>query len=193
MIDRSSAKSSTPGQTRRRYGAIVLDSFYRKILHQIMAHIRLYDCVCLLAGSLLLFLMRLLISAAVDFVGRYNLLYLRSAIARERASGPIARGCHSRESGRQMSSARMGRVICVARNNKPPYLRWRIVWCAPVFLWSDTPNWRFSFTVLHAFCSSDLDVGWPTASRVVSAAPRHSISDMRTWGFQAHKDSHLQR
>jgi len=45
-----------------------------------------------LAGSLLLFLMRLLISAAVNFVGRYNLLYLRSAIARERASGPIARG-----------------------------------------------------------------------------------------------------
>src|ERR1700682_2966374 len=35
-----------PGQTRRRYGAIVLGRFYRKILHHIMAHIRLDGCVC---------------------------------------------------------------------------------------------------------------------------------------------------
>jgi hypothetical protein len=37
-----------------------------------------------LAGSLILFLVRLMIIAAVDFVGRSNLLYLRNAIARER-------------------------------------------------------------------------------------------------------------
>ncbi|HXL29892.1 MAG TPA: hypothetical protein VN968_11470, partial [Bradyrhizobium sp.] len=37
-----------------------------------------------LAGSLLLFLVRLLINAAIDLVGRANLLYLRGAIARER-------------------------------------------------------------------------------------------------------------
>jgi hypothetical protein len=40
-----------------------------------------------LAGSLILFLARLLIIAAVDFAGRHNLLYLRSAIARERGIG----------------------------------------------------------------------------------------------------------
>jgi hypothetical protein len=37
-----------------------------------------------LAGSLVLWLLRLLIVAAVDFAGRHNLLYLRKAIARER-------------------------------------------------------------------------------------------------------------
>ena len=37
-----------------------------------------------LAGSLILWLLRLLIGAAVDFAGRRNLLYLRSTIARER-------------------------------------------------------------------------------------------------------------
>src|ERR1700675_4466137 len=40
-----------------------------------------------LAGSLLLFLMRLMIIAVVDFVGRRNLLYLRNTIARERGIG----------------------------------------------------------------------------------------------------------
>jgi hypothetical protein len=37
-----------------------------------------------LAGSLILWLVRLLIVAAIDFIGRQNLLYLRNAIARER-------------------------------------------------------------------------------------------------------------
>jgi hypothetical protein len=37
-----------------------------------------------LAGSLILWLVRLLIGAVVDFAGRQNLLYLRDAIARER-------------------------------------------------------------------------------------------------------------
>jgi hypothetical protein len=37
-----------------------------------------------LAGSLLLFLVRLLVHAAIDLAGRTNLLYLRGAIARER-------------------------------------------------------------------------------------------------------------
>ncbi|KJC56576.1 hypothetical protein UP10_33260 [Bradyrhizobium sp. LTSPM299] len=40
-----------------------------------------------LTGSFILFLARLLIIAVVDFVGRHNLLYLRSAIARERGIG----------------------------------------------------------------------------------------------------------
>jgi hypothetical protein len=40
-----------------------------------------------LAGSLILYLVRLMIIAAVDFVGRSNLLYLRNAIARERGIG----------------------------------------------------------------------------------------------------------
>jgi hypothetical protein len=37
-----------------------------------------------LAGSIILWLVRLLIGAAIDFIGRQNLLYLRNAIARER-------------------------------------------------------------------------------------------------------------
>jgi hypothetical protein len=37
-----------------------------------------------LAGSFVLWLLRLLIVAAVDFAGRHNLLYLRKSIARER-------------------------------------------------------------------------------------------------------------
>jgi hypothetical protein len=37
-----------------------------------------------LAGSLILWLVRLFTRAAVDFTGRHNLLYLRNAIARER-------------------------------------------------------------------------------------------------------------
>ncbi|THD74192.1 MAG: hypothetical protein E7813_02040 [Bradyrhizobium sp.] len=37
-----------------------------------------------LAGSLVLWLLRLLTRAVVDFAGRHNLLYLRKAIARER-------------------------------------------------------------------------------------------------------------
>jgi hypothetical protein len=37
-----------------------------------------------LAGSLILWLARLLVGAVVDFAGRQNLLYLRNAIARER-------------------------------------------------------------------------------------------------------------
>jgi hypothetical protein len=40
-----------------------------------------------LAGSLILWLARFLIVAAVDFAGRHNLFYLRSAIARERGIG----------------------------------------------------------------------------------------------------------
>src|SRR5260370_31057079 len=36
-----------PGQTRRRYGAIVLGRFYRTILHQIMAPIALLHSVYL--------------------------------------------------------------------------------------------------------------------------------------------------
>jgi len=40
-----------------------------------------------LAGSFVLWLLRLLIGAAVDFAGRHNLFYLRSAIARERGIG----------------------------------------------------------------------------------------------------------
>jgi hypothetical protein len=40
-----------------------------------------------LAGSILLWLVRLLVVAMVDFAGRHNLFYLRSAIARERGIG----------------------------------------------------------------------------------------------------------
>ena len=36
-----------PGQTRRVYRGIVFGGIQREILHKIMAHIRLLDCVCL--------------------------------------------------------------------------------------------------------------------------------------------------
>ena len=40
-----------------------------------------------LAGLLILWLLRLLLVAAIDFAGRHNLFYLRNAIARERGIG----------------------------------------------------------------------------------------------------------
>ena len=75
-----------------------------------------------LAGSFILFLARLLIIAVVDFVGRHNLLYLRSAIARERGIGayrawiPLERIRPTDISQREWEEA-----YAWPTDNKPPY------------------------------------------------------------------------
>ena len=75
-----------------------------------------------LAGSFILFLARLLIIAAVDFAGRHNLLYLRSAIARERGIGayrawiPLERIRPTDISQREWEEA-----YAWPADNKPPY------------------------------------------------------------------------
>ncbi len=75
-----------------------------------------------LAGSFLLFLARLLVNFAVDLAGRNNVLYLRSAIARERgikayrAWVPLERIRPANASQREWEE-------CFAwpADNKPPY------------------------------------------------------------------------
>lgn len=83
-----------------------------------------------LAGSLVLWLLRLLIIAAVDFAGRHNLFYLRSAIARERGIGayrawePFERIRPSHISQRDWEE-----TFAWPANNQPPYppLRHRLL------------------------------------------------------------------
>jgi hypothetical protein len=83
-----------------------------------------------LAGSLALWLLRLLIRAAVDVVGRRNLFYLRSAIARERGIGayrawvPLERIRPTEVSQREWEEA-----FAWPANNMPPYppLRHRVL------------------------------------------------------------------
>ena len=78
-----------------------------------------------LAGSLLLSLLRLLIRATIDFVGRHNLLYLRSAIARERGIGayrawvPLERIRPAHIPQRDWEDA-----FAWPADNKPPYPPW---------------------------------------------------------------------
>jgi len=75
-----------------------------------------------LAGLLILSLVRLMIIAAVDFAGRNNLLYLRSAIARERGIGayrawiPLERIRPAHISQQEWEQAYAWPV-----DNKPPY------------------------------------------------------------------------
>jgi hypothetical protein len=75
-----------------------------------------------LAGSLILWLVRVLIRAAIDFAGRHNLLYLRSTIARERGIGayrawvPFERIRPSHISQQDWEEA-----FAWPPDNKPPY------------------------------------------------------------------------
>jgi hypothetical protein len=75
-----------------------------------------------LAGSFILWLARLLIVAAIDFAGRHNLFYLRSAIARERGIGayrawvPLERIRPDHISQRDWEEA-----FAWPADNKPPY------------------------------------------------------------------------
>jgi hypothetical protein len=83
-----------------------------------------------LAGLLILFLLRLVIRFAVDFVGRSNFLYLRNAVARERgieayrAWVPLERIRPAHISQREWEEA-----FAWPADNKPPYppLAYRIL------------------------------------------------------------------
>ena len=74
------------------------------------------------SGSLLLFLVRLLVTVAVDLAGRNNLLYLRSVIARERgikayrAWMPLERIRPANVSQREWEES-----FAWPADNKPPY------------------------------------------------------------------------
>ena len=118
-----------------------------------------------LAGSLLLFLVRLLINAAVDFVGRYNLLYLRSAIARERGIGayrawvPFERIRPANVPQREWEES-----FAWPANNKPPYpplahrmLRGLFFYGAILLIGAFLLQFFTPFAVLTWI------VGWPTA------------------------------
>jgi hypothetical protein len=75
-----------------------------------------------LAGSLILFLVRLMIIAAVDFVGRSNLLYLRNAIARERGIGAYRAWIPlERIRPAQISQQEWEQAYAWPADNKPPY------------------------------------------------------------------------
>ena len=75
-----------------------------------------------LAGSLILFLVRLMIIAAVDFVGRSNLLYLRNAIARERGIGAYRAWIPlERIRPAHISQQEWEQTFAWPANNKPPY------------------------------------------------------------------------
>jgi hypothetical protein len=118
-----------------------------------------------LAGSLLLFLVRLLISAAIDFAGRNNLLYLRSAIARERGIGayrawvPFERIRPANVSQREWEES-----FAWPANNKPPYpplahrmLRSALFYGAMLSIGAVLLQFFTPFPVLTWI------VGWPTA------------------------------
>ena len=75
-----------------------------------------------LAGSLILYLVRLMIIAVVDFVGRSNLLYLRNAIARERGSGAYRAWVPlERIRPAHISQQEWEQTFAWPADNKPPY------------------------------------------------------------------------
>jgi hypothetical protein len=75
-----------------------------------------------LAGSFILWLVRLLISAAVDFAGRHNLLYLRSTIARERGIGAYRAWVpFERIRPPDVSQRDWEEAFAWPANNNPPY------------------------------------------------------------------------
>ncbi|HXN68076.1 MAG TPA: hypothetical protein VN926_10540 [Bradyrhizobium sp.] len=83
-----------------------------------------------LAGSLILWLARLLIGAAIDFAGRHNLFYLRSIIARERGIGAYrAWEPFERIRPPHIPQRDWEEAYAWPPNNKPPYppLRHRLL------------------------------------------------------------------
>ena len=106
-----------------------------------------------LAGSLVLWLLRLLTRAAVDFAGRHNLFYLRSAIARERGIGAyrawVPLGAH--QAGARFRSANGKRDLPGRANNQPPYppLRHRLL-RGMLFYAARDPGRRFAVAVFDA-------------------------------------------
>jgi hypothetical protein len=118
-----------------------------------------------LAGSLILWLLRLLIGAMVDFAGRHNLFYLRTAIARERGIGayrawvPLERIRPDHISQRDWEER-----FAWPPNNEPPYppLRYRLLrgilfYAAAVLIAAVLLQFFTPFPVLT------WTIGWPAA------------------------------
>jgi hypothetical protein len=120
-----------------------------------------------LAGSLILWLVRLFIVAAVDFAGRHNLFYLRSAIARERGIGayrawvPLERIRPADISQREWEEA-----FAWPPNNEPPYppLRRRVL-RAIVFYAAVLAIAAFVLQFFTPFPVLTWIVGWPPVAK----------------------------
>jgi hypothetical protein len=75
-----------------------------------------------LAGLLILWLLRLLLVAVIDFAGRHNLLYLRNAIARERGIGAYRAWVpFERIRPPEIPQRDWEEAFAWPANNKPPY------------------------------------------------------------------------
>jgi hypothetical protein len=83
-----------------------------------------------LAGLVILWLVRLLLVAALDFAGRHNLFFLRNAIARERGIGAYRAWVpFERIRPPEISQREWEEAFAWPANNKPPYppLRHRLL------------------------------------------------------------------
>jgi len=75
-----------------------------------------------LAGLVVLWLLRLLLAAAIDYAGRHNLLYLRNAIARERGIGAYRAWVpFERIRPPEISQREWEEAFAWPPDNKPPY------------------------------------------------------------------------
>ena len=75
-----------------------------------------------LAGLVILWLVRLLLVAALDFAGRHNLFFLRNAIARERGIGAYRAWVpFERIRPPEISQREWEEAFAWPANNKPPY------------------------------------------------------------------------
>jgi hypothetical protein len=118
-----------------------------------------------LAGSLLLFLVRLLVTVVVDLAGRNNLLYLRRVIARERgitayrAWVPLERIRPANVSQREWEES-----FAWPANNKPPYPPLANRLLRGVFLYGTML--LIGIVLLQVFTPFPVltwIIGWPTA------------------------------
>jgi hypothetical protein len=116
-----------------------------------------------LAGSFVLWLVRLLIVATVDFAGRHNLLYLRSTIARERGIGAYrAWEPFERIRPPTVSQREWEEKFAWPPDNRPPYpplghraVRAVLVYAAAIVLAACLLQFLTPFPVLTWI------VGWP--------------------------------
>jgi hypothetical protein len=118
-----------------------------------------------LVGSLLLFLVRLLVTVVVDLAGRNNLLYLRRVIARERgitayrAWVPLERIRPANVSQREWEES-----FAWPANNKPPYPPLANRLLRGVFLYGTMLLIGiFLLQVFTPFPVLTWIIGWPTA------------------------------
>jgi hypothetical protein len=116
-----------------------------------------------LAGSVILWLLRLWLIAAIDFAGRHNLFYLRNTIARERGIGayrawvPFERIRPDHISQRDWEEA-----FAWPANNRPPYppfgqrlLRGALAYAAVILIAALALQFFTPFSVLT------WTIGWP--------------------------------